>query len=132
MSDPTGTWLLHRWHALKNDRPDGYPMGADALGQIIYAADGHMCAFLMRADFAASDGPASVDSCLSYGGGWRVEADVITHSVRFSSLPHWIGRPLIRHMRWHGDTLTLRTEPERSRAGNVYVHELIWRRPAPA
>lgn len=132
MRDLTGTWHLHSWHSLKNDLRDGYPMGDDAKGQIIYAADGCMCAFLMRADFDASDGPATADTCLAYGGSWSVDGDMITHQVRFASLPHWIGRPLVRQMIRTGDGLTLRTEPERSRSGNTYVHELIWRRTEPA
>lgn len=127
-SDLIGTWHLHRWSALKNGEQDGFPMGADALGQIIYAADGHMTAFLMRADFAAQGAPATADTCLSYGGSWSLEEGAVAHQVRFSSLAHWIGRPLVRHIARDGDDLILRTAPEHSKSGNRYEHELIWRR----
>ncbi|MEO9611842.1 MAG: lipocalin-like domain-containing protein [Nitratireductor sp.] len=131
MTDPTGTWHLHRWHSLKNGVPDGYPMGEDALGQLLYGQDGEMSAFLMRADFAVSrDGPTT-DSFLSYAGSWTVVDDEITHHVRFASAAHWIGRPLVRRMRMEGDALALSTAPETSRSGSVYVHELLWRRHPP-
>jgi hypothetical protein len=123
-----GTWTLDRWSALKNGAQDGYPMGEDALGQIIYADDGHMCAFLMRADFAAKDAPATADTCLSYAGTWQFDGDRITHQVQFSSLPHWVGRPLVRDVTRHGGDLILRTAPETSKSGNRYEHELVWRR----
>ena len=68
-----GTWHMQSWTSLKNGEPAGYPMGEDAQGQIVYADDGYMCAFLMRADFPqGKEGPTG-DTCLSYGGSWHFE-----------------------------------------------------------
>ncbi|WP_294221504.1 lipocalin-like domain-containing protein [uncultured Shimia sp.] len=130
MSTPpfTGTWQLQSWTALKNGTPSGYPMGEDAEGQIIYAEDGFMCAFLMRADFAAKNGPAAAETCLSYGGKWSFAEGRIAHQVSFSSLPHWIGRKLIRNVDRKGDLMTLRTEVETSKSGTRYEHVLVWKR----
>ena len=125
-----GTWQLQSWTSLKNGEPAGYPMGTDAQGQIVYADDGHMCAFLMRADFpGGTDGPTG-DTCLSYGGSWNFENGQIKHGVTFSSLPHWIGRELVRSVRQDAGTMTLSTEPEFSKTGNRYEHELIWKKVA--
>lgn len=127
-SELVGTWHLHRWSALKNGEQDGFPMGADARGQIIYAQGGYMTAFLMRADFADRNEPATVDNCLSYGGSWSITSDSVSHQVTFSSLAHWIGRPLVRRLSRRGDDLILHTAPEHSKSGNRYEHELVWRR----
>lgn len=127
-SDLVGTWHLHRWSALKSGEQDGYPKGADAQGQIIYAEDGYMTAFLMRADFADQNAPATVDTCLSYGGSWSIKDGSVSHQVAFSSLAHWIGRPLVRAISRDGDDMILRTAPELSKSGNRYEHELVWRR----
>lgn len=126
----TGTWQLQSWTAMKNDTPTGYPMGEDALGQIIYAEDGHMCAFLMRSDFAANDAPAEPETCLSYGGKWQFAEGKIAHQVDFSSLPHWVGRTLVRHVAADGTLMTLRTEVETSKSGARYEHILVWKRAA--
>ena len=124
-----GTWTLGSWTSLKNGEPVGYPMGEDARGQIIYG-DGHMSAFLMRADFPDSGGEITPDTFLSYAGTWSFADGRITHLVEFSSLAHWVGRSLVRYVERNGDEMFLRTEPERSKSGSVYEHELFWRRAA--
>ncbi len=101
-------------------------MGQDAPGQIIYADDGYMCAFLMREDFSDGSDGAAADTCLSYGGTWSLADGQITHQVMFSSLPHWVGRPLMRYVESNGSVMTLRTEPEVSKSGNRYQHVLEW------
>lgn len=123
-----GTWLLENWTSLKNGTPDGFPMGQDAKGQIIYAEDGHMCAFLMRADFPSGTDAPSPETCLSYGGTWSFADGKITHQVNFSSLAHWVGRPLMRYVEQNDDHMTLRTKSEFSKSGNRYEHALEWRR----
>ena len=131
LSPITGTWHLHEWTALKNGENDGTPMGADARGQIIYADDGYMSAFLMRADFHESGGVATAETSLAYGGTWKFGDGVLTHQIEFSSLPHWVGRTLERAVERDGDTMTLRTEPEISKSGNRYEHALVWKTAAP-
>ena len=121
-----GTWRLNAWTSFKNGADDGYPMGKDAKGQIIYTNDGHMGAFLMRADFHASEGAATADTSLAYGGSWRFDDGKIVHQVDYASLPHWVGRPPVRAVARDGDTMILRTEPEFSKSGNRYEHVLVW------
>jgi len=125
-----GTWKMLRWTSLKNEQPDGYPMGEDALGQIIYSAEGYMEAFLMRADYHTnpSTTDANANTCLAYGGTFRLDGDQVVHDVTFATLPHWIGRPLVRNMTWQDGELLLKTAPEFSKSGNRYEHQILWRR----
>src|ERR1700753_278139 len=59
-----GAWRLL---SLRNVRPDGtvdYPLGPDAIGQIVYSANGRMSAQLMRAGqarFQADDAQQASD-----------------------------------------------------------------------
>lgn len=122
-----GTWTLDTWTALKNGEPVGYPMGEEARGQIIYS-ESHMSAFLMRGDFPDSDGTITPDTCLAYAGPWSFADGRISHQVAFATLPHWVGRTLVRHVARDGDEMTLRTEPETSKSGSVYEHVLLWRK----
>lgn len=128
LSSIVGAWHLLAWTSLKNGQNDGHPMGADAKGQIIYTDGGQMSAFLMRADFQASGGAATADTSLAYGGTWLFDNGEITHEIKFASLPHWVGRTLVRTVEHDGDTMTLRTEPEISKSGNRYEHALVWKK----
>ncbi|QDG78849.1 lipocalin-like domain-containing protein [Labrenzia sp. PHM005] len=124
----TGTWQLNKWTALKNNTPAGYPMGEDAQGQIIYSADGHMCAFLMRSDFKNQAELGDADTCLSYAGSWSFDGTRISHDVHFCNLPHWVGRTLVRIVNHREGELALRTVPEYSKSGSKYEHLLVWQK----
>ncbi|MCR9212208.1 MAG: lipocalin-like domain-containing protein [Proteobacteria bacterium] len=130
--DLIGSWWLVKWQSLKNSQPDGYPMGEDAQGQIIYSADGRMSGFLMRNDFGDQprDTAASPDICLAYGGTYRIEGDQVIHDVMVSTVPYWINGPLIRTIVPEGDDILLKTKPETTSSGNTYEHHLLWRRVA--
>lgn len=125
-----GTWKLKSWTSLKNGAPAGYPMGEDGKGQIIYSDDGHMCAFLMRADFSGQENVGTPETCIAYGGEWQFSDGRISHKVDFSNLPHWVGRTLVRLVQRDGDIMTLKTEPEFSKSGSRYEHVLIWQKAA--
>jgi hypothetical protein len=130
LSDVIGTWTLVNWASLKNGEPAGYPMGEDAHGQIIYSTEGRMAASLMRQDFKEhpSTTNPTADTCLCYGGTFRLEGDQVVHDVIYATLPHWIGKPLKRTVVWQDGDLLLNTAPETSKSGNTYQHELRWRK----
>jgi hypothetical protein len=59
VEDLLGAWTLECWSLVYEDgRPPEYPLGPDARGLIMYTADGHVAATLMRAGRAAA-APAS-------------------------------------------------------------------------
>jgi hypothetical protein len=130
LDDIIGSWTLISWQSLKNGTPSGYPMGEDAKGQIIYSAEGRMSGFLMRADFA--DAPRATlpdpNTSLAYGGTYRIEGSEVVHDVLVSTIPYWIGNPLVRTMVPVDGELLLKTAPEKTGSGNVYEHHLRWRR----
>ncbi|MBV8097902.1 MAG: lipocalin-like domain-containing protein [Verrucomicrobia bacterium] len=43
-----GAWSLVAWFEVKPNGERVYPLGEDAIGQIMYSADGHIAAQLMR------------------------------------------------------------------------------------
>jgi len=131
--DIAGTWELVRWTSLKDGKENGYPLGEDATGRIIYTTDGHMSAFMMRAGFESKDQTTTPtpEDFIAYSADWQIEGDQVTHEVKFATLPHWIGTPLVRTMDRQDDThLLLKTIPETSKSGKVYEHHLLWRKVA--
>ncbi|WP_169569298.1 lipocalin-like domain-containing protein [Sneathiella limimaris] len=128
--DLLGTWELKDWRVYRNGEFYKFPMGEDAKGQLIYTAAGVMSGFLMRADFqsepARSDTQAS--KCLSYAGTFHIKGEDVHHDVFLSTIPEWIGGPLIRTIEWRGEDLLLKTSPEVGKDGNAYSNELLWQR----
>ena len=53
-----GAWRLIAWEARGPDGTVEQPFGPDAVGSLIYSADGHMSAHLMRRDRAPFAGGA--------------------------------------------------------------------------
>lgn len=138
-ADLLGGWLLESWDYAVDGEPRGYPMGADATGQITYTPEGRMAAILSM----AVRGPLSADqfhkapaserevaalTYVSYGGSYDVVDDVVTHHVEYSLFPNWVGTDLVRRISWEDELLVLTSDPETSSTGKTVVNRLFWRR----
>lgn len=130
LKDLLGTWELVDWRVFADGEFHKFPMGEDVQGQLIYTDAGMMSGFLMRADFKDEPPrtPAPAVKCLSYGGTFHIEGDEVHHQVSLSTIPEWIGGPLVRTMEWRGEQLLLKTGPEIAKDGKGYSNELLWRR----
>lgn len=139
VGDLAGSWRLLRWDYAIDGEHRGFPMGEDAGGQIIYAADGNMSAILTQANRSPFGQPqfhqASVEerdaaalSYVSYGGTYDLSGDQVVHHVEFALFPDWVGTDLIRVVSWDGDNLVLTALPEVSRSGKSVVNRLFWER----
>jgi hypothetical protein len=119
----TGGWQLVLWTTFHADGTKDYPFGTDAVGQIMYSADGHMSCHLMRTDrplfgkpsvYQVSDEElgASMRSYSGYFGRYSIDAmaGVITHHVDGAWYPDWIGSDQPRRYAFSGDRLFLEAE----------------------
>jgi hypothetical protein len=142
-NDLAGAWHLIEWDCTLDGQPHSHPFGADAMGQIIYSANGQMSAILMRrgrrnfatpnlATGSVEEKASAIDGYVSYAGAWEIVGESVVHHVRFSLLPNWIGTDLKRSIRWRdtprGRELILETAPELTRSGRTVINRLRWRR----
>lgn len=135
-----GSWDLVR---LENHASDGSvtrPFGDSPVGRITYTADGQMSAHIMRAGrqpFAAGDlyggsdteKLAAYDGYVAYYGSFSLDSTqhVVTHHVRGSLFPNWVGGEQQRFYSIVGDELTLSTRPFTAHGQEVTAH-VLWRR----
>jgi hypothetical protein len=136
-----GTWELVSYIAQDNHGgPITYPLGPDALGLIMYTADGYMSAQLMRPDRPAFDRPESdggtpeqaasaAGGYLAYSGPFEVDEStgVVHHEVKVSLLPNWLNGTQLRHSNLDGDHLTL-SATTNAPDGTQTISTLVWKR----
>jgi hypothetical protein len=120
--------LLGGWRllSLRNVQPDGtvlYPLGPDAIGQLVYTENGRMSAQLLRpgpSPFQAGNAQQATDkeklaayaNFAGYYGSFRIDAEAgaVIHEVEGSSFPNLIGTDQVRCYHVDGDRLDLEAD----------------------
>ncbi len=112
-----GTWkLVSTEEKLRDGSTRPYPdLGADAVGYLMYAADGHMCAALMKPARPKWQGNDPTDAekisagsgFFAYCGTYSVDEKngVITHYPEVSYSPNFLGTAQRRPYRFEGDRM---------------------------
>ena len=137
-----GAWRLLSFESRTPDGRVRYPLGKDAVGSIIYTADGRMSVAIMAAErpnFAANDvlGGTTQERAeatrryLSYAGTYEIGDGEIIHHVEISLFPNWVGDAQRRAFALEGDRLTL-CAVQMTLAGVESRNYLVWERMAPA
>jgi hypothetical protein len=135
-----GTWRLVSCELRSSDGEVSYPMGRDAVGYIMYSADGYMSVAFMRANrpmFAVEDvlggsqaeKAAAVASYISYASAFDVGDGEVRHHIEVSLFPNWTGVTQVRRFRFEDDKLLLSTGPMLLQ-GKTQEAYLIWERAA--
>ncbi len=133
-----GTWRLVSCELRTADGQVSYPFGEDALGYIMYTAEGRMGVILAAADrpqFASGDilggrteeVVAAAKSFTSYFGTYELRGDRVVHHIEVSFFPNWIGVDQERVFEFDGDRLLLSTPPTLIQGAQRTAH-LIWER----
>lgn len=134
-----GHWRLVSLAALNGNDID-YPMGQDLEGVITYESAGHMATQIMRhlrPSFVSGDMgggtseelAAAVTGYSAYFGTYSVDeaAGVVTHHVKGSLFPNWVGTDQRRSILIDGNSLTLTSQPILSE-GKMRVFRAVWQR----
>lgn len=136
-----GTWRLVSWGAQAPDGSVTYPLGEQAVGYLVYTADGRMFAQLMRPGrpgFAGGDmvsgtaeeNAAAIGGYVAYSGTFEVRDGAVFHRVDLSLFPNWIGGEQRRSINWAEGRLVLSSPPVMV-GGRTLVHRIVWERDSP-
>jgi hypothetical protein len=64
---------------------------------------------------------------LAYAGRYTLSNDKVVHHIEVSSIQNYVGKDLVRSVRFDGDRITLVT-PQTMVNGKIQSIELIWER----
>ena len=133
-----GAWSLVAWFEIRPNGERVYPLGEDALGQIMYSADGHVAAQLMcrqpdrfrSDDWRQASEPESARAWKQYFGYFGrftidLEANAVIHHVEGSWFPNLLKTEQHRRFQFEGSHLVLNADTE---WGQVRI---VWQRPDP-
>lgn len=145
-----GSWRLRRWSITYGDgRPPTLPYGPDAVGLIVYAADGFMSACIARAvrprlssesvrSAPEAERLAAFDSYFQYAGPYELRRDAalptglqVVHRVTMSLNPNFVGTEQVRNVEFDASgTLTLSASDTVPGSTVMRHHRLQWVRSA--
>lgn len=140
--DLVGAWRLERWDIAYGDgRAATFPFGQDAIGLLMYTADGQMSASIARAGRGriASESmrhapidqkAAAFESYFSYAGGYSVRGGTVVHHVSMALNQNLVGSDQIRSLHFDRDTLTLSATDMMPGTTVSRLHRLLWRKVA--
>ena len=141
-SELVGGWRYLNWDITYDDGRLTHPFGSDAVGFILYTADGCMSANIMaggRTAFPegnprrASDAEraSAFDGYFSYAGRWRLEGGKVLHDVTVALNPAFVGVRQWRDpvlMRDSGGILTLSLSAVENLPGGRRMHRILGER----
>jgi len=117
-----GAWKLISWKNIHLSGAVTYPCGTHPVGYLLYTEDGYMAAQVMDPDQHQRDASLPVEpglagrdrltagvTYLSYCGtySYSMQEEMMTHHVKASSIPGWIGKDQPRHFEFKDGKLFL-------------------------
>jgi hypothetical protein len=131
-----GTWkLVSASTTTSTGERSETPYGLDPVGFLTYTAEGRIAAMISHSGREALlSGGRSLEeqaeafkTFFGYAGRYTVSGDKVTHHVEISSIQNYVGRDLVRYVKFQGDRITLLTPPTPV-DGKTQIFELIWER----
>jgi len=135
-----GAWRLVSYESRDSAGGFQYPFGQGAVGQLLFDANGHMSAMLMKPDrppFAShalhrgtdAEVRAAFDGFIAYFGTYTIDPakGTVTLHVGAASYPNWVGGDQPRYYKLDGARLVLTTPPVQI-GGRSLVTTLLWER----
>jgi hypothetical protein len=130
-----GAWRLVTWFEIKPNGERAYPLGEDAIGQIIYSADGHMAAQLMSArperfrsddwrEASETESARAWKQYFGYFGRFTINLDehAVIHHIDGSWFPNLLNTKQKRHFKFEDSRLILNADTEWGRV------QIVWER----
>ncbi len=141
VSGPTSDKLVGTWKLVSassttsaGERSES-PYGPNPAGFLTYTGDGRVTALISYGGRKAlsfgggtpEEQAEAFQTFLAYAGRYSFDGDKVTHHIEISSIQNYVGKDLVRSVRFQGDQIVLVTPPTPVN-GKVQNVELIWQR----
>jgi len=130
-----GTWtLISASSTTRSGKRNEAPYGPSPTGLLTYT-DGRVTALISydgRKSLSVGGGnleeqAKAFKTFLAYAGRYIFNGEKVTHHVEISSIQNYVGKDLVRTVKFRGDQIILVTPPTRIN-GEIQTVELIWQR----
>ena len=130
-----GTWeLVSASSTTSGGERNEAPYGSSPTGLLTYA-DGRVTALISydgRESLSAGGGSVeeqaeAFKTFFAYAGRYMFDGAKVTHHVEISSIQNYVGKDLVRNVKFRGDQIILVTPPTRIN-GEIQTVELVWQR----
>jgi Lipocalin-like domain len=131
-----GTWkLIGASSTTSTGEKIQNPYREDPVGFLTYTAEGRVSSVISyggRKPLSMSGGKIEEQAegfktFLAYAGRYTLSGDKLRHHIEVSSIQNYVGRDLIRTVKFDGGCMTLITPPT-SVNGKIQTLELVWQR----
>jgi hypothetical protein len=134
-AEVVGTWkLVSATSVTSNGQRNEAPYGVGPTGFLTYFEDGRMTSIIsyggrkpLRAIPRVEEQAEAFKTFLAYAGRFTLNEDKVIHHVEISSIQSYVGKDLVRSIRFEGDQIVLVTPPTLVN-GSIQSIELIWQR----
>jgi hypothetical protein len=128
-----GTWkLVSAASTTSTGERNETPYGPNPTGFLTYTEDGRVTALISYGGRKPLGTLASLEeqaeafkTFLAYAGRYTLNGDEVTHHVEISSIQSYVGKDLVRNVKFQGDQILLVTPPTPVK-GTIQTFELIW------
>jgi hypothetical protein len=130
-----GTWkLVSASSTTSKGEPSSDPYGTSPTGLLTYTADGRVSVLISHGGrrplppLAAMEQHAEAfNTFLAYAGKYAISGETVIHSVEVASIQNYVGKDLVRTVKFQDDRIILATPPTPVK-GKTVIIELIWQR----
>jgi len=134
-----GTWkLVSASSTTSSGERSEPPYGPNPSGFLTYTGDGRVSALISYAgrkplSFGAETPAQQAEQAeafktfLAYAGRYTLAGDKVNHHIEISSIQNFVGKDLVRTVKFQGDQIILVTPPTPVN-GKIQIVELIWQR----
>ena len=130
-----GTWKLVSASSTtsKGERNDT-PYGLNPVGFLTYSEDGRVTSLisygerkLLSIASRTEEQAEAFNTFLAYAGRYTLGGEKVTHHIEISSIQNYVGKDLVRKIKFEGNQIVLITPPTMVN-GKIQAIELTWQR----
>jgi hypothetical protein len=130
-----GTWkLVSASSTTSKGERNETPYGVGPAGFLTYTEEGRVTSLISYGGRKAlsigatpEEQAEAFSTFLAYTGRYALSGDKVTHHIEISSIQNYVGKDLVRSVKFQGDQIILVTPPTLVN-GKIQTVELIWRR----